>query len=167
MNFLPKFTAAPLRGFAKRCYRRAKKNDGGSLVEFMVTLPLILLIMTGIFSFSVALWQKITLSEAMSVGGRLLAVDRGDHDPCATVTTAIYNAAPSLTQSNLTLTFQINGVNYGSNVKTCPGAASAANTDMVSNGTATIWATYPISLTVYGSSFSNMSLGGRITEVIQ
>ena len=136
-------------------------------MEFAVTLPLILLIMTGIFSFSVALWQKITLSEAMSVGGRLLAVDRGDTDPCRTVATAIYSAAPGLTPSSLTLTFTINGVNYGTGVTTCPGSSGGKNADMVQGQTAIIRATYPVSLSVYGTQYSGMSLGGKITEVIQ
>lgn len=165
MVSLPKVPAAPF-GLAKKCIHFGRKNDGGSLVEFAVTLPLILLIMTGIFSFSTALWQKITLAEAMSVGGRLLAVDRGDVDPCLTVTNAIRNAAPGLSPSNLVLTYSINGVNYGTGVTTCAGP-STGNVNMVQNGTATIWATYPISLTVYNYAASNMTMSGKITEAIQ
>jgi Flp pilus assembly protein TadG len=144
-----------------------RNNDGGALVEFAVTLPLVLLIMTGIFTFSIALWQKITLSEAMSVGGRLLAVDRGDTDPCKTVATSIYGAAPGLSQANLTLTFTLNGVNYGSGVTTCPGSSGGKNTNMVQGKTAMIQASYPVSLAVYGTQYSGISLGSQITEVIQ
>ena len=174
---LPGLWDRALRGPRQRHYRQTarqmctllfgRNDDGGALVEFALTLPLILLLMTGIFTFSIALWQKITLSEAMSVGGRLLAVDRGDTDPCKTATTSIYGAAPGLSQTNLTLTFTLNGVNYGSGVTTCPGPSGAKNANMVQGQTVMIQASYPLSLAVYGTQYSGMSLGSQITEVIQ
>ena len=44
-------------------------SEGGALVEMAVTLPLIMLIMTGIFSFSMALYQKLQLAEAVAAAG--------------------------------------------------------------------------------------------------
>jgi Flp pilus assembly protein TadG len=76
-------------------------SEGNALVEMAVTLPLIMLIMTGIFSFSMALYQKLQLAEAVAAAGRQLAVDRGSHDPCADVMNAIYNGAPGLSQTSL------------------------------------------------------------------
>lgn len=66
-----------------RAFQRLFHSDseGGALVEMAVTLPLIMLIMTGIFSFSMALYQKLQLAETVAAAGRQLAVDRGDHDP--------------------------------------------------------------------------------------
>lgn len=139
-------------------------EEGGALVEMAVTLPLIMLIMTGIFSFSVAIYQKLQLSEAVSNGGHYMAVDRGDTDPCKTVANAIYAAAPGLSSSSMSLSFTING--GSSTGPTCTGSAGASN--MVSGGTAQILATYPCTLSVYGMSFaSNCSLQTEITEVVQ
>ena len=53
------------------------REEGGALVEMAVTLPIVMVIMTGVFSFSIALYQKLQLAEAVSVGGRQLAVARG------------------------------------------------------------------------------------------
>jgi len=129
-----------------------------------VTLPLIMLIMTGIFSFSIAIYQKLQLAEAVSNGGHYLAVDRGDTDPCLTVANAIYSAAPGLNQNSLSLTFTING--GASTGPTCSGSTGASN--MTSGGTAEIQATYPCSLSVYGMNFSSgCSLQTQITEVVQ
>ena len=129
-----------------------------------VTLPLIMLIMTGIFSFSIAIYQKLQLAEAVSNGGHYLAVDRGDTDPCLTVANAIYAAAPGLNQNSLSLTFTING--GASTGPTCSGSTGASN--MTSGGTAEIQATYPCSLSVYGMNFSSgCSLQTQITEVVQ
>lgn len=130
-----------------------------------VTLPVVMLIMTGLFSFSIALYQKLLLSEAISVGGRLLAVDRGDTDPCLTAANAIYANAPGLAKSNINLTFVLNGVS--TNAATCPGVSGAANVNMVAGQSAQIQATYPCTFMVYSKSFAACSMQTAVTEVVQ
>ena len=111
-----------------------------------ITMPLLMLIMTGIFTFSIALSQKLILTEALSAGGRTMAADAGDTDPCTTTTNAIYVAAPSLKSASITLTYTLNpspststtAVSYGSGVTTCPGASGAANANLTSGGNAEI-----------------------------
>lgn len=149
--------------FLQRVYRTFSRDTrGGALVETAVTMPIILLVMTGIFSFSVALHQKLALAEAVSAGGRVLAVERGDTDPCQKATDAIYAAAPTLSRSNMTISYTLNGVAVGSGVTNC------ANTpNMVTNGAAQIVATYPISVGIYGKNFGNLSLQTQISEAIQ
>lgn len=142
-------------------------SEGGALVEFAVTLPVVLLLITGIFTFSIALYQKLLLAEAVSDGGRFLAVARGDNDPCQETAAKIYDSvSPVLSQSGLTLTMTINGtkttVSGGST-----GAACAGTTDMVAGGEATVTAAYTCSLAVYGYTFPGCTLGTQVTEVIQ
>jgi len=136
--------------------------QGGAIVETAITLPIILLLLTGIFSFSMALHEKLTLAEAVSNGGRVLASERGDTDPCSTTTNAIYAAAPSLSQSNMTISYTLNGVAVGSGVTSCSGT-----TNMVSGQSAEITATYPVSISVYGKSFGSFPLTTQITETVQ
>jgi Flp pilus assembly protein TadG len=145
----------------------AGESEGGALVEMAVTLPIVMAVMTGIFSFSMALYQKLELCEAMSNAGRLLATDRGDTNPCNTATTAFYAAAPGLSHSSLTLTYTLNGNSYGSGTTTCAGSNGTANSNMVSGGTAEIQATYACSLGVYGMKAMSCSLQSGITEVVQ
>jgi Flp pilus assembly protein TadG len=142
-------------------------SEGGALVEMAVTLPIVMGVMTGIFSFSIALYQKLQLQEALSNAGHLLATDRGDTDPCTTATDAIYAAAPGLTQSKLTLTYTIGTDNYGSGVTACAGTKGAANANMVAGGNAEIQASYTCSLGVYGMHYTTCSLTAQITEVVQ
>lgn len=145
----------------------SSKTRGSALVEFAVTLPLIMLLMTGIFSFSMALYQKMSLSEGLSVGGRVLATDRGDTDPCKTATAAINAAAPDLLTANLTLTYTLNGVSQGSGTLSCPGASGAANANMVSGKNAQIQASYKCSLGIYNANFGSCLLQEQVTEVVQ
>lgn len=143
--------------------------DGGAVAEVALTLPLILLVMTGIFSFSIALYQKMQLVEAVGVGGAFLAVDRGDSDPCSATAAKVAAAAPGLTASSISLTFILNGVSTtgtGSS-STCPGASGQANPNLISGDSAQIQALYPCSITIYGFTIPNCQLGTQITEIVQ
>jgi Flp pilus assembly protein TadG len=147
-------------------------SEGSALVEMAVTLPLMLLAMTGIFSFSLALYQDLQLGEAVSAAGHLLAVDRGDHDPCATAMAAFYNAAPGLSRSNLTVQITLNG-NAETPSTSCPaGVAGDANPDLAQSTNAQITAYYPTTLNfvnIWGNSggFGSITLGSQDTEVVQ
>lgn len=156
----PSFIARLLEG-------SGSSTEGGALVEMAVVLPLLMVVMTGIFSFSIALYQKLQLAEAVGNAGRLLAVDRGAVDPCQDATNAIYAAAPGLQQGNLTITYSLDGANYGSGVTSCPGASGTANANMVQGQTATVVATYPTSISIYGASLGSFNLATQVTEVIQ
>lgn len=120
--------------------------------------------MTGIFSFSIALNQKLVLTEAVSAGARFLATDRGDADPCASTVAKVYAAAPTLGQAALGFNFAItNGTTTTTwnNKTTCSGAT------MTTGGSAMLQVTYPCTLSVYGKTFSNCQLSTQVTEVIQ
>ena len=139
---------------------------GSALVELAMALPILMLMLTGIFSFSAALYQKLQLAEALSSGGRVLAASRGEADPCGTATAAIYAASPSLDPSSMKLTYTIGGVSYA-NTTSCPGPSGAANPNMIAGGSAQVIATYPCTLNVYGLKFASCSIGTQITENVQ
>jgi Flp pilus assembly protein TadG len=140
-----------------------KGDRGGALVEMAVTLPVIFLIMTGIFSFSIALYQKLELAQAVSVGSRFLATDRGDTDPCASTATKVYAASPSLSQSAMTFSIALtNGTTTTTySTPTCSGAV------MTTGGTALLKVSYPCTLSVYGANFGSCTLATQVSEVIQ
>jgi Flp pilus assembly protein TadG len=142
-------------------------SEGGALVEMAVTLPVIMAVMTGIFSFSIALYQKLQLAEAVSNAGHMLATDRGDNDPCTTATNALYAAGPGLKQSSLSITYTLNGHGYGSGVTSCAASPGVANANMVANGSAQIQVTYPCVLAVYGLRYSSCTISSQITEDVQ
>jgi len=146
--------------FAQRLSRGVFREQGSALVETAVVMPILLLVMTGIFSFSIVIYQKLALAEGVSAGARFLAVDRGDTDPCASTAAKVYAAAPGLTSSKIKVTFVINGTAYDS--ATCSGT-----TGMVSGGTAKLTATYPCSFSVYEKSFGTCSLSESSSEAIQ
>jgi Flp pilus assembly protein TadG len=144
----------------------SSESAGSALVEMAITLPVMLAIMTGIFSFSVALWQKEQLAEAVGNGGRQLAVSRGVTDPCQVATNAIYGAAPGLNSSKITLTYTI-GTSAATTATSCPSNSSS----MTSGGSAEIQASYPCMLNILniwgGSMVGKCTLYSQVTEVVQ
>jgi Flp pilus assembly protein TadG len=153
--------AAEVRSISgRRRPAKSSREEGSALVETALVMPVILLLMTGIFSFSIALYQKLELAHGVASGARFLSTDKGDTDPCSAAVAKIYLSAPTLTQSKITTTFVLNGTSYSG--KTCSGT-----TNLVSGKNAQITATYPCSLTVYGRSFGTCTLSESITEVVQ
>lgn len=157
--------AAPLA--APRVERRSKlrqlliQDRGQSLVEFALTVPFLLLIVTGIAAFGIAFNNYLMLTEAVSVGARQLTVSRGQTtDPCKTFSGAVYAAAPLLKQANLIFTISLNGTTYTGT--TCSGSStSGAPAKMVLGTNAIVRVTYPVSVTVYG--FDVIPVGSVIT----
>jgi Flp pilus assembly protein TadG len=155
-------------GLRRRLRGILRGRQGSAIIEMAFGIPILFLILSATFWFTIALDQKVQLAEAVSVGGRFLAIDRGDTDPCAATATKIYNAAPGLTKSSIGLTFTLNGVATGAS---CPGSSGLANANMVSGANAIISASYPCTLTffsAYGSSPTNTcNINATVEEVIQ
>lgn len=148
---------------------RLFSEEGGSIVETALMMPIFLMILIALFTFSIAIYQKFELAEALSVGGRYLAVDRGDNDPCATTASKIYAAGPGLSKTKLTLSFSLNGGTATG--ASCPGSSGQANANMVSGGSAQITASYPCVLSYYsafGATFNTAcTLHAQVTELVQ
>lgn len=153
-----------LRGFLQ------SRSEGGALVEMALTLPIMMLMITGMTSFGLLLNSYLVLSHATDVGARALAVSRGmTSTPCSDTVTVIENAAPNLGSSNLTFTFVIDGNTYtGANITgTGSGGCSNSSNGMTAGATATVTVSYPFLLTVYGWTPTTMSLQASTAEVIQ
>lgn len=154
---------------------RFRGQQGSSLVEFALVLPMFLLLTTGTFSFGIALNNYLELTNATATGAQLVAVSRGSKtitNPCSAGVTAIESAAPYLNPVKIqyTMTFMDNtGTTtntYGptADALSCPGASSS--TTMVQGGSVQVIATYPCTLAVYGANFGCF-LHAQVTEMVQ
>jgi Flp pilus assembly protein TadG len=157
------------RSVARRiCQSLRSRCDGGALVEFALVAPLMLMIITGMFGFGIALTTYFQLTNAVEIGARTLAVSRATNtdgttpDPCATAVTAITNSAPSLKATSISYSFVLNGVSYP-NVKTC----SAGSANVLSGKNAQITATYPYTVMLFGWTPLALNMSSQTTELIQ
>lgn len=144
--------------------RYIRTNDladerGNSLIEFTVVLPVLVMLVLGIARFGIAFNNNIVLTDAVRTGARVLAVSRGTSDPCSPAGTKTVAAATSLAAGSLTMTatVYVNGIpgtavsrtGTGS-VPTCVGQGVL----MSAGSDATMLATYPCSIRVFGVNFA-------------
>ena len=149
----------------------ARSNDAGqSAVEFALCLPVLLLVVTGILTFGLAINNFIVLTDATGVSARQLAISRGQTtDPCATTVTAFYAAAPLLARSGLTFAFSFNGVAYSGTSCNSSSTTTGAAGNLAQGTSAQVTVSYPCSTKVYGHNFTPNScvLQAQTAELVQ
>ena len=146
-----------------------RTEEGGALVELALVLPILLLIVTAIYSFGIALNNYLQLTDGVAIGARLLAVSAGQTtDPCAITVAAIERAAPSLKTANLTFSFVLNGTTYPGTSCSSANINTGAAGNMVAGQPAQVTVTYPCNLAVYGKNYApTCNLVAQTTEIIQ
>lgn len=76
--------------------RRIKEEQGQTMVEFALVLPLLLVIVFAIFQFGVLYNNYVTLTDATRVGARKAAVSRHSATPAADAENALRNSASGI-----------------------------------------------------------------------
>jgi Flp pilus assembly protein TadG len=158
------------RSQGERVWNRLRNgNEGNALVEFAIALPMLLVLITGMFSFGIALNNFLTLTDATSIGARFLATDRGlNLDPCAASVAIIKGTAFGLNPANLSFTFAINGTTYPGQSCNSASLTTGAAGNMVQGTSAQVTVTYPCTLGVYGQNYiPGCTLTAQTTELIQ
>jgi hypothetical protein len=144
-------------------------DAGGSLIEFALTLPPLLLVATGIGAIGIAMNNYLIVTNATTVAARQISISRGQTlDPCATAVSSLTAAAPTLTASKFTYAYKFNGVAYSGT--SCPSAnyTSGAPSNLVQGQPESITVTYPCSILAYNANLApSCSLQASMTELVQ
>jgi len=163
-----------LRGELGRFLLNAGSEKGGALVEFALVLPVLLLVVTGITTFGLALNNYMQLTQAVGIGAQALSVSRGNTtDPCNTVSSAVIAAAPYLVSTSISFTTTIYTSSSSSTAYSGTSCSSSSTTtgaagNLTQGQAAVVTATYPCSLAVYGHNYaSTCTLPAQVTEIIQ
>jgi Flp pilus assembly protein TadG len=165
---------------AKRAGRGCGGEEGSTLVEMAFVLPILLIVLTGIFSFGIILNQYLVLTNATNNGARAFAMsaqsapnspsmmDSGD--PCMYAAGLIQSAASNLSPSNLTYTITYTTYTTGT-VTTYSGTGSSSPScsglAMNQNDIVQIKAVYPVTPTLFGRLTSSLSLTAQSAELVQ
>jgi Flp pilus assembly protein TadG len=149
---------------AQRLLRSAFRLDegGASAVEFALVLPLLLVLILGIYTFGMTINHYEMLTGAVSEGARALTLSRGTTTPYASTVSLVQAAAPGLKSANVGVTLTVNGTACNTD-----DGASACSSLMSAGVPATVTATYPCSLAVMGVNYApscnlSQSTTGRI-----
>ena len=145
-------------------------DEGQALVEVAVSVSLLMMVLTGIFAFGTAFYNKLVLTQAVGAGAQYLQQIRtSTSDPCTDTFTAIKNAAPNLTPSKIGLTLILDGTSSSTITSTTVSASTCSTyaSKMVQAVPATVTATYPCSLSFFGfTSSSSCTLSATVTEYV-
>ena len=141
------------------------------MVELALTLPILLLLVTGIVSIGTLMEQDMQLTDAVNVAAKQLAVERGNTtDPCNLVYTTVTAAAPYLTASSMGFSFSFNGSPYSGTTCSSASTTTGAAGNLVQGEPIVVTVTYPCGLSTYfgvlapnGSCF----LKSTLTEMVQ
>jgi len=134
--------------------RHIQRQDGQAFVEFVVILPVLLLVLVAIYQFGQVFVNYMDVTSAAREGARKAAVSR-TAGTCSVVdglaVTSAKAAASDLNQSNLTVTVN----------RTCTNNAYAQSSDVK------VTATYPYSVNVMGVVISSGTLSSSTTMRVE
>lgn len=162
-------TARPERALVfHRCALLVRREEAQNMVEFALVLPLLLLAVTGVLWFGIALNQYQVLTNAVGSGARAFALSRGQTtvtDPCSYAVTTIEASASTLTASSLTFKVVYTPSSGTSTTYTYPTTCSGLT--MNSGDTVQITSTYPITTNVFSFGSNHLTLTAQTSELVQ
>jgi len=97
--------------------RRIRQENGQTMVEFALIMPVLCLVLFGIIQFGVLYNDYISLTDATRVGARKAAVSRQTADPVGLSKEAVRKAATDLDATKLTVNVTANVWAPGADVK--------------------------------------------------
>jgi Flp pilus assembly protein TadG len=162
--------------------RRKDGENGQAMVEMALVAPVILLILTGICSFGIAMNQYELLTYGTANGARAFALSRNQSswtptsatDPCEYAYDIATQAMPTLTQSNLTVNITFtppsgadNTGQTWSSVTGSSGCSTFALDGTDINGTITVASSYPVYPLLWGWTHFSLTLTATTTQQIQ
>ena len=123
-----------------------KTENGQTLTEFAIVLPILALLLFGVIQFGITFNNYITLTDAVRAGARKGAVGRRVSNPQAAVQTSVRNAATDLKSSSLQIT---------------------VNSTWAQGSDVTVTATYPYSINLLGVVVKSGRLSSSTTERVE
>ena len=147
---------------------RLRQEDGQALVEFAIVLPLLLMLVTGIIQFGLLFNKYITLTDAARNGAQTLAIGRGLSNPCdpAVLQTIQSGSATGLTAAQVTPELLV-GLRLLRHGNLHYNTSGNANGTEIQGDQATVTATQPFSLSVFGMGLVQMNLSASASDAVQ
>ena len=123
-----------------------KRQQGQTLTEFAMVLPLMALLLFGVIQFGIGFHQYVTLTDAVRAGGRQGAVSRDLSNPQGRVIDRVRTSAADLDSGKLGVTVTSTFV-QGSDVQ--------------------VVATYPYNISLLGVVVKSGTLRAQTTERVE
>jgi len=126
---------------------RLRNSSGQAMVEFVLVLPLVLMLLFGIIQFGTVFNHDETITDAARAGARKAAVSRLEADPVGLAEAAARASASGLDQSQLQVTVADDSWTAGSDV--------------------TVTVSYPYTIDIFGLTVKTGQLTSSTTERVE
>jgi Flp pilus assembly protein TadG len=149
--------------------RFASDEQGSAMVELCLVFPVLMIMVTGIFSLGIFLRQNLALTDAVNIGAKLVSINRGNTlDPCNLIYTAVVAAAPSLNPNSMTFSYTFNGTAQSGSSCSSSSSTSGPPSELVQGAPISVKVTYPCSVIVYPVNLiPNCLMAAQLTEIEQ
>jgi Flp pilus assembly protein TadG len=140
-------------------FTRIRREDGQALIEFVLVLPILLMLATAITSFGLTFYRYIALTDAVRAGARTLSLGRGSPDPCTPAITETKNSANTPGVPVPTVQLIVNGVQEN--------APCTSDSNWVQGNQVTVTASIPYSLNIFGVTVKSGTLTAQATDAVE
>ena len=137
-------------GFAPSWWARLRKSgpagreEGASLIELALMLPVLSMLLVGTIFAGITFYHYVTLVDAVAAGARELATNGAATDSCYLAEQALVNAAVNLNTAQINVTFS--GTTVSGTYSA--GNPSSLTCTLTQNSPVSLQATYPCSLSI-------------------
>jgi Flp pilus assembly protein TadG len=125
---------------------RAGAEQGQSMVEAAIVLPILCLVLFAIVQFGITFNNYLTLTDSVRAGARRAAVSREASDPVAAAVSEVRSSASDLKQSDLTV---------------------SVTSSWTPGGDVTVTAKYPYTISLMGIVIQSGKLASSTTERVE
>jgi Flp pilus assembly protein TadG len=131
----------------RRIHRNLRREDGQTMVEFALVVPILCVILFAILQFGVLYNNYVTLTDAARIGARKAAVSRHEADPVGVTIAKVQAAASDLDLAKLEVAVTTTGWEHGESV--------------------TVEARYPYEVDLLGFVLASGKLTSKTTERVE
>jgi Flp pilus assembly protein TadG len=132
--------------FSKLIRRARRDEEGQTLVEFALVLPILALLLFGVIQFGIVFNNYLTLTDAVRAGARKAAVSRQAADPAGNATQAV--------------------VDSGADIKIDPNKVTVTS-DWQPGDPVSVQASYPYSISLLGWVVKSGYITSKTTERVE
>jgi Flp pilus assembly protein TadG len=126
-----------------------RSEEGGALLEFAIALPLLMTVLTGAASFTLAFYSLQEVENATSGATAAVAAEQGTvADPCAAAQTLVQAALPGWTTSKISYSLTITDSSGTAHSYPASGMTSGSSTFTCTAGSPELAAAEPVTLKV-------------------
>ena len=128
--------------------RAARCESGAAAVEFALVLPLLMILLHGIYVFGMTFSNYIVVTSSTQAAVLQLTISRGSNTPLTDTKASVVAIAQSLNPDNITITTKVNGTACTTDGQCKTALASAAGLP------AAVTVSYPCNIRVMGQNFA-------------